>query len=276
VEEKNEGYGPGEEGPAGEPGLFGRMNNYFLLIYALACYLMATSLMGLLYLNGNVVLSVILPGLIGYVLPLIIITRRYGLSFTGEFRLSSPDVATAALVVVIAAASIYPVDALSWLFKRGRPVDSDYIKVLLAFKPKGAWHFAAMALGLGIITPLGEELLFRGIVQSIFHRNMSAVPAILLSSLVFAASHGVLYVIPGVTALGIILALVFYRTGVLTYAVMIHAIFNLFSLFRLSTLSEETIKGFEWSAPDAGWLAASVIVLAAALVQLARHTASRA
>lgn len=276
MEERNKEHGPEGKEPAGEPGLFGRMNNWILLIYAFACYLMASSLLGILYLNGNVVLSVILPGIFGYILPLMIITKRYRLSFTGEFRLLVPDAATAALVIVIAAASIYPVDALSWLFRRGRAVDSDYINILLAFKPKGVWHFAAMALGLGIITPLGEEILFRGVIQSIFHRNMSASAAIIFSAFVFGVSHGVLYVIPGVTLLGIILAYVFYRTGVLTYTVMIHALFNLFSLYRLNSISEETIQDFEWSSPDAGWLAVSIIILLAALAMLARHTASRA
>ncbi len=275
MKERNEEHGPRGEGPTGEPGLFGRMNNWFLLIYAFACFLMASSLVGILYLNGNVVLSVILPGILGYILPLMIITKRYRLSFTAEFRLFAPDTVTAALVIVIAAATIYPVDALSWLFRRGRPVDSDYINILLAFKPKGTWHFAAMALGLGIITPLGEELLYRGVIQSIFHRNMTAAAAILLSGLVFAVSHGVLYVIPGVTVLGIILAYVFYRTGGLTYAVMIHSLFNLYSLYRLNGLSEETIQDFEWSPPEAGWLAVSTIVLFAALALLTRHTASR-
>ncbi len=275
MEERNKEYGPEGEEPAGEPGLFGRMNNWILLVYAFACYLMASSLLGILYLNGNVVLSVILPGIFGYILPLMIITKRYRLSFTGEFRLLVPDAATAALVIVIAAASIYPVDALSWLFRRGRAVDSDYINILLAFKPKGVWHFAAMALGLGIITPLGEEILFRGVIQSIFHRNMAAAAAILFSALVFGISHGVLYVIPGVTLLGIILAYVFYRTGVLTYTVIIHALFNLFSLYRLNGISEETIQDFEWSSPDAVGLAVSIIILLAALALLARHTASR-
>ena len=252
------------------------MNNWFLLLYAFACYMMASSLVGILYLNGNVVLSVILPGIFGYILPLVIITRRYNLSFTSEFRLHRPDAMTAALVVLIAASAIYPVDALSWFFKRGRPVDSDYIEILLAFKPKGVWHFAGMAIGLGLIGPLGEEILFRGTVQSLFHRNMTVTAAIILSALVFAASHGVLYVIPGVALLGIILAWVFYRTGVLTYAVIIHSIFNLFSLYRLNGISEDAIREAEWSSPDPGWLVASLVALLVALAFFARHTARRA
>ena len=66
MDEKNEEFGPEGEQPPEEPGLFGRMNNWFLLIYAFACFLMASSLVGILYLNGNVVLSVILPGVFGY------------------------------------------------------------------------------------------------------------------------------------------------------------------------------------------------------------------
>jgi membrane protease YdiL (CAAX protease family) len=272
-------YGPDDpqpEGPQEEPGLFGRMNNWFLLIYALACYLMASSLMGIFYLNGNVVLSVIVPGVFGYILPLMIITRRYSLSFLEEFRLHAPDARTMLIVIIIAAAAIYPVDALSWLFRRGRPVDSDYIEILLAFKPKGVWNFAGMALGLGIITAVGEELLYRGTVQSIFHRNMSVFAAVSLAALVFAASHGSAYVIPGTTLLGAILGWVFYRTGILTYSIAIHAIFNLFSLYRLSRLSEETIRAWEWSAPDVTRLVISTAVLIAALVWFNRSTARTA
>jgi membrane protease YdiL (CAAX protease family) len=167
------------------------------------------------------------------------------------------------------------VDALSWLFRRGRPVDSDYIEILLAFKPKGVWHFAGMALGLGVITAFGEEVLYRGVVQSIFHRNMSVFAAIALSALVFAASHGSVYVIPGVAFLGAVLGWVFYRTGILTYTIVVHAIFNLFSLYRLNRIDEETIRAWEWSAPDPTYLLASVLVLAAAIAWFNRATDRR-
>jgi membrane protease YdiL (CAAX protease family) len=274
VDEWNDQNSPEDEHPDGSSGLFGRMNNWLLLIYAIACFMMASSLVGILYLNGNVVLSVILPGIVGYVFPLLILTRRYNLSFTGEFRLTLPDAATALLVLVIAAAAIYPVDSITWLMRRGRPVDENYIKILLAFKPKGPLHFAGMAIGLGLVTPLGEELLFRGVIQSVFHRNMTAVSALLLSALVFAVSHQIAYLIPGATALGLILGYVFYRTGILTCAVAIHAVSNLFSLYRLNRISEETIRNFEWSPPDATVFALSTVILIAALILFTRLTAA--
>jgi membrane protease YdiL (CAAX protease family) len=274
VEERENRYGPEGEEPGEGPGpsLFGRMNNWFLLIYAFACYLMSASLSGILYLGGNVVLSVILPGIFGYLIPLMVLTRRYRLSFSREFRLLAPDLVTTAIVLAAAAAAIYPVDAISWLSERSRPVDTDYINILLAFKPKGIWHFALMALGLGLISPLGEELLFRGLIQSVFHRNMGVTAAIFISALVFGISHGTLYVVPGVTAMGLLLAFVFYRTGNLLYPLMMHCVFNLFSLYRLSRISEETLRSFEWKPPDAVSVAVSLVIFLIVLSVFERHT----
>jgi len=251
-------------------------NNYLLLIFAFACYLMATSVAGLLYLAGNVALSVILPGIVGYVVPLAVIAKRYGASFREQFRLHAPDTAMTVVVLAIAASSIYPVDSLTWLFERGRPEDSDYINILLAFKPKGALHFAGMALGIAVITPIGEELLYRGLVQSVLHRNMRPAFAVALAGLLFAIAHGTLYLIPGTAALGVLIGFVFYRTGSLVYPVMIHALFNAVSLVRLHMMSEEAIRASEWSAPSAVVLLGTSAVLAGALYVFHRSTSRAA
>jgi membrane protease YdiL (CAAX protease family) len=255
-----------------DPGLTGRANNYFLLIYAFACYLMAASIAGILYLGGNIILSVIVPGIAGYFLPLLVLTKRFRLGFAGQFKLHRPEPAVLTLVLLIAAAAIYPVDAVTWLFQRGMSADSDYISILLAFKPKGAMGFLAMALGMVVVTSAGEELLFRGLVQSVFHRNMGAALAILLSGLVFGVSHGTLLIIPGATVLGILLAFVFHRTGNLFYPMIIHAALNLVSLIKLHLASEETITGSGWSAPEPLWALVSAAALAVLLFALVRQT----
>ncbi len=265
-------------GPPGTPEhssarLEGRANNYLLLIFAFACYLMSTSVAGLLYLADSVVLSLILPGIVGYMVPLAVIARRYGVSFREQFRIHAPDGTMTVLVLVIAAASVYPVDSLTWLFDRGRSADSDYINILLAFKPKGVLHFAAIALGLAVITPVGEELLYRGLVQSVLHRNMRPALAIVLAAFLFAISHGALYLIPGTAALGLLIGFVFYRTGNLVYPVLIHALINGASLVELHLTSEETIRGAQWAPPSPVPLLVSAAVLAGALYIFARGTA---
>jgi hypothetical protein len=259
-------------GPEIEPGLFGRVNNYFLLIYAFACYLMASSLSGLLYLGGRVTLSVMVPAVIGYLLPLWVLTARYGLGLARQMRLGRPDAPTAVLVLAASAAVIYPFDSVTWLFERWRPADSDYISILLAFKPKGMLHFLAMALGMAVLTPLGEEMLFRGLVQQTFRRNMGAAAAVFLSGLVFGVSHGTLFLIPGAALLGMMIAWVFQRTGNLIYAVMIHAVFNFVSLWRLHGATEESLRATGGPGPDWRWLLGSAIVLVMVLRMLAGRT----
>ncbi|MDD3642876.1 MAG: type II CAAX endopeptidase family protein [Candidatus Krumholzibacteria bacterium] len=256
-------------GPPIEPGLFGRANNYFLLIYAFACYLMASSLSGLLYLGGRVTLSVILPALIGYLLPLRVLTARYGLSLAGEMRLGRPVAATAALVLAASVAVIYPFDSVAWLFERWRPADSDYISILLAFKPKGILHFIVMALGMAVLTPVGEELLFRGLVQQTFRRNMGAATAIALSGTIFAVAHGTLFLMPAVALLGVMIAWVYHRTQNLIYAILIHAVFNFASLWRLHEATEESLRATDGPGPDWRWLLGSLVVLALTLRILA-------
>lgn len=271
VEDQRRQYDTGGEPPI-DPGLFGRVNNYFLLIYAFACYLMASSLSGLLYLGGRATLSVVIPALVGYLLPLWVLTARYGLSLPRETRLRRPDAPAAALVLAASAAVIYPFDSVTWLFERWRPADSDYISILLAFKPKGILHFAAMTLGMAVLTPLGEEMLFRGLLQQTLRRNMGAATAVVLSGLLFAVSHGTLFLIPGVALLGIMIAWVYHRTGNLLYAVLIHAVFNFFSLWRLHEATEESLRSAGGPGPDWRWLLGSAVVLVAALRMLAGRT----
>lgn len=265
-------YAAGPQTPGDDPGLFGRVNNYFLLIYACACFMMASSLSGLLYLGGNIVLSVIIPGAVGYILPLLVLTGRYGFSFPREFRLHAPDVPTTALVLLATAGTIYPVDTLAWLAERWRPPSTEYIRILLSFKPEGTLHFAALAAGIVVVTPLGEELLFRGLVQSVFHRNMPVSAALILSGAVFGAAHAALFLMPALTVLGIMLGFVFYRTGNLAYPLMIHAGFNFVSLLRLQSVTEESLRTGAGTGPDWRWLAASALVVAWALAELVRRT----
>lgn len=273
VEDQRRQYDTGG-GPEIEPGLFGRTNNYFLLIYAFACYLMASSLSGLLYLGGRATLSVIVPAVVGYLLPLWVLAARYGLSLPRVMRLGRPEPVTAALVLAASAAVIYPFDSVAWLFERWRPADSDYISILLSFKPKGALHFLALTLGMAVLTPLGEEMLFRGLVQQTLRRNAGAAAAIALSGLLFAVAHGTLHLIPAVALLGMMIAWVFHRTGNLLYAILIHAAFNFVSLWRLHEATEESLRAAGGPGPDWRWLIGSLLVLWWSLAALSRRPGS--
>lgn len=256
------------QAPGPEPGIFDRLNNYLLLFYAGACLLMYYSLSGFLYLSGLALLSLSLPGILGILFPFYILSSRFSLRFTGEYRLGSPGPEATLLALLITAGMILPVEALSTFMEKKWPPDADYIKFLLSIKPKGLLSFAATAFGIAIVTPAAEEFLFRGFIQRIFMRNMPAGLAIVLSSMLFAAAHFDLSALPAAALLGGTYGYLFYLTGNLFYPILGHVLFNLVSLLRLNAISEATLEAPSFSYPPPLLVGISLVVLVIALSRL--------
>lgn len=269
--ERHADNGPPGSGPA--TGIFDRLNNYLLLLYAGACLLMYYSLAGFLFLGGLTLLSLSLPGLMGIIFPLYILSSRFSLRFAGEYRLFAPGPALTLIALLVTAGLVLPVEALSTFMEKRWPPDADYISFLLAIKPKGALSFAAVAFGIAIATPVAEELLFRGFIQRIFVRNMPAGLAIALSSVIFAASHLDVPALPAAVLLGGAFGLLFHMTGNLIYPILGHALFNLVSLIRLDAISEADLQAPTFRYPPPVYVAASIALLVFALALLRRRAA---
>lgn len=84
-----------------------------------------------------------------------------------------------------------------------------------------------VAIG-GLIVPLGEELLFRGIGYAGLRRYGSVLAAI-GSGLVFALAHGLNVVFAAALVLGLVNALIYERTRSVWPCATAHATFNLLS-----------------------------------------------
>jgi len=264
------GPAPGPQDPRPEPpgaalGLFDRVNNYLLLVYALACLLMNYSLAGLLYFRGMIALSLSLPGILSILIPFMLLARRSALGFAGEFSLGRPELKTTAVVILISTAAILPIETLSSLFERRWVPDADYISFILSIKPKGPASFLVIALGIVIVGGITEELLFRGFIQRIFQRNMNGPLAVVLAGVLFSLSHFNPPIIPAVAALGILYGYIFYRTRTLWYSMAGHAIYNLVTLARLNAASEEEIVSAKVVMPDLAWTLVSLAVLVISL-----------
>jgi membrane protease YdiL (CAAX protease family) len=272
-------------GPAASPpepplpflGLFDRVNNYFLLLYAAACLFMNYAISGMLYLKGLVALSLSLPGIISILIPFFFLSRRSPYGFSGEFSFGRLDLRTAAVVFIVAASAILPVEAFSGLFERLWKPNANYTSFILSIKPKGPLSFAAIAFGTVVVAPLAEELLFRGFVQRIFQRNMSGPLAVALAGVLFAVSHFNPPVIAGVTALGILYGYLFYRTGSLWCPIAGHAIYNFVTLVRLNASTEEEIVAARIETPDVTLTLASlaVFIVGVWLLERRRRTAGQ-
>ncbi|PWV57637.1 hypothetical protein BDW27_102511 [Nocardiopsis sp. L17-MgMaSL7] len=81
-------------------------------------------------------------------------------------------------------------------------------------------------LFLAVLTPIGEEFLFRGVVTNALLRYGPWI-GVLGSSAIFAVFHGVNLILPAAFVVGVIAAEVMRRSGSVWPAVAVHSVNNL-------------------------------------------------
>lgn len=88
----------------------------------------------------------------------------------------------------------------------------------------------SLLLAVGIIVPIFEELMFRGLIFNEMRRAMPHWLAIVLSGVVFGVAHmnpiQIMYTLP----MGILLAILYYRTGSLWTPILVHIAWNICSV----------------------------------------------
>jgi membrane protease YdiL (CAAX protease family) len=109
-------------------------------------------------------------------------------------------------------------------------ISEQAVDVLKATRGNLIYVFAALAC---ILAPFVEELIFRGFIFNAFLRYFPVPVAIVLSALCFGGAHFSPSALLPLAGGGLVLAYVYYRTGVLTASMIAHAGFNLFSIIGL-------------------------------------------
>ncbi len=94
----------------------------------------------------------------------------------------------------------------------------------------GSWSRLAYTVSFVAVAPVGEEWIFRGTLYPALRASGGVVPAAIASGLFFGAIHMTPgYTLP-LTILGIVLALVYERTGTLVAPMALHAAQNGFGV----------------------------------------------
>lgn len=89
----------------------------------------------------------------------------------------------------------------------------------------GPWLLVLTAIGLAVLTPIGEEFLFRGVVTTGLLRY-GPVIATVGSAVIFALLHGINVVLPAALVVGIITAELRRRSDSVWPGVVVHAFNN--------------------------------------------------
>lgn len=98
------------------------------------------------------------------------------------------------------------------------------------------WRYPVFDLHqiLGLMAPIYEELIFRGIILAALLRYLSPGKALLLSCVVFGVAHILVqsvYAIFFTAILGFYLGWIYYRTRSLVLPIMTHFLYNIFGMF---------------------------------------------
>jgi membrane protease YdiL (CAAX protease family) len=86
---------------------------------------------------------------------------------------------------------------------------------------------------VGLIGPIAEEVIFRGLMLKALRRSMHPWVAIVLSSIVFGVVHGNPIGIIYATGMGILMGWLYHRTGSIVACSLFHMVYNLMSLFAI-------------------------------------------
>jgi membrane protease YdiL (CAAX protease family) len=214
--------------------VFTAVNNYFLLFFCGSCVLSSMYLQQLFLYLGWYRLGIGVAPLLAMILPLYLLLRRVGPGLSRQLRLVAPHTPKVGYVVFATLATVVIVDQIYLINQQFNPVPVEYIESLNDLRPADAWNFALIFVGLCVLVPIAEELVFRGMIQQIFSRNTGPVVGFLLAGLVFGAIHLNAHLLISICFFGIFLSFVYYATGNLAYTIISHALFNTVALLQLT------------------------------------------
>ena len=105
---------------------------------------------------------------------------------------------------------------------------SDYTETMSTFYSS---NFLVQIVVLGVIIPVCEEFVFRGLVFNRLKEDSSFVGAMIYSSLIFGLLHGNIVQIVYGTLLGFLLAWLYQQMGSMWAPILAHVFMNLVSVF---------------------------------------------
>ncbi|WP_137789163.1 CPBP family intramembrane glutamic endopeptidase [Bacillus sp. E(2018)] len=100
------------------------------------------------------------------------------------------------------------------------------------------WQKVLFLLGTGVLAPVFEEALFRGIIYRKLYETKGIVTGIFVSSLTFTIAHfsmSLSYTLE-IFMFGILLAIIYHLTRSLSIPILLHGAWNIFAAFYFNTL----------------------------------------
>jgi membrane protease YdiL (CAAX protease family) len=189
-------------------------------------------------------------------------------------RIRRPDVRLLLLTALATVAMVVVVDHLYVLSQRILPEPDGYLEGLRDLQPRSTGSVLLTAWGLCIMVPIAEEVVFRGLIQRVFARNMGGVIGLVLAGVFFGVIHLNPQLLLSMVVFGIFVGFVFFVTNNLTYTIVSHGIVNSVAFLQLTfmSLDEEMTPPFYMRH---AWIFALAVTTAALLAWQIRKEAQQ-
>lgn len=207
---------------------------------------------------------VLVGAVAGVLVPMVLMTRRWGLSYSRDFSMTGPHPVVLASAALMAVCSIMPTSLLAEFSLRLHPIDPEWMALYQENLPTTTVEIILAAITLVIVAPLAEEIIFRGLLQRVTATLWGTLPAALVSALIFGIVHGEPWFLFGLIGVGLVLAFVFAATGSVTACWLVHAVHNGISLWVMISRPAGPTEPQEITTQD--WALAAVSVLGMLLV----------
>ena len=124
----------------------------------------------------------------------------------------------------------------------------------------GEGNIVLEMIGVVIVTPIVEELVFRGVAYRLMRKRMGAALSVILSAVFFGLAHGNVLSFVYTTALGLLLAVSFEAHGSIFVPIIIHASFNAASYLTEYAFDDPSAGTLALVAAISGALAAAALI----------------
>ncbi len=201
--------------------------------------------------RADLFVPVLAGAVAGVLLPVYLMARRWGFPLRSDFSLTVPHPIILAASALLAICSLVPTSLLAELSLRMHPVNSQWESFFRDNLPTTSLGVVLAVFSVVIVAPLAEEIIFRGLLHRLASSMWGAVPAALISALVFGIVHGEPWFLFGLVGVGLMLAFIYEVTRSVTACWVAHAVHNSISLWAMlntegSLAEPQTITMQDW------------------------------
>ncbi len=213
-------------------------------------------------MGGGFILPVLAGQIFGVFIPLLVLSHRNQWNPIADFQLGTVPWVVPVVAVVLALATLVPASLLAELSMRLFPTDPERMAMFHKSLPKSGLGIVLTFITVVIVGPLGEEIVFRGLLHRLASGFWDPVKGTVLAALIFALVHAEPWLLLGLVAIGVSLSFLYEMTGSLLACWIFHAVHNAVALVMMYSTNEVQTEPTPLTASDLLWLVISLAVWA--------------